>query len=280
MPESAIQPATEAEMQLDSDQERPINQLLFKKSPSLRPTLLSCRSCNVHVIVIICKWFTLTTSLPPSLVSSRRTFLAALILASKFSQDKCYSNRAWAPNCLAFHPEKSGVVNEPSVTTARSIVRSDPIAERKLCRYSTICTICHLPESLFYVHPSPSRQYDNSSQNRKLRRQMAQNDNGQIHFRHPNLLSSYITSSPLGMAKLSDANNAGTIHTRDCTLILTEGDSAKALAVAGLGSSDETTLESSLRGKLLNVREAKHDQIMKNEERGDSEYQEDHGVAA
>ncbi|KAF9070129.1 hypothetical protein BDP27DRAFT_1177359, partial [Rhodocollybia butyracea] len=26
----------------------------------------------------------------------RRAFLASLILASKFTQDKCYSNRAWA----------------------------------------------------------------------------------------------------------------------------------------------------------------------------------------
>ena len=35
-------------------------------------------------------------SLPSPLLCPSRTFLAALILASKFSQDKCYSNRAWA----------------------------------------------------------------------------------------------------------------------------------------------------------------------------------------
>lgn len=34
--------------------------------------------------------------LPSPLLCPRRTFLAALILASKFTQDKCYSNRAWA----------------------------------------------------------------------------------------------------------------------------------------------------------------------------------------
>lgn len=69
------------------------------------------------------------------------------------------------------------------------------------------------------------------------------------------------------MAKLSDANNAGTKHGRDCTLILTEGDSAKALAVAGLGVVGRDNFGVfPLRGKLLNVREAKHDQIMKNEE--------------
>ncbi|VDC03413.1 unnamed protein product [Peniophora sp. CBMAI 1063] len=35
-------------------------------------------------------------NLPSPLLDPRRTFIAALILASKFSQDKCYSNRAWA----------------------------------------------------------------------------------------------------------------------------------------------------------------------------------------
>jgi len=38
-----------------------------------------------------------------------------------------------------------------------------------------------------------------------------------------------------GIKKLDDANNAGKKDAQNCTLILTEGDSAKALAVAGLG---------------------------------------------
>ncbi|KAF8167878.1 DNA topoisomerase [Crassisporium funariophilum] len=71
----------------------------------------------------------------------------------------------------------------------------------------------------------------------------------------------------LGLTKLADANNAGTKHAKECTLILTEGDSAKALAVAGLGVVGRDNFGVfPLRGKLLNVREAKHDQIMKNEE--------------
>jgi DNA topoisomerase-2 len=70
-----------------------------------------------------------------------------------------------------------------------------------------------------------------------------------------------------GMTKLADANNAGTKNAQKCTLILTEGDSAKALAVAGLGVVGRDNFGVfPLRGKLLNVREAKHDQIMKNEE--------------
>ncbi|TDL28967.1 DNA topoisomerase II [Rickenella mellea] len=71
----------------------------------------------------------------------------------------------------------------------------------------------------------------------------------------------------LGMTKLSDANNAGTRNASNCTLILTEGDSAKALAIGGLGVVGRDNFGVfPLRGKLLNVREAKHETIMKNEE--------------
>ena len=39
---------------------------------------------------------------------------------------------------------------------------------------------------------------------------------------------------PAGIPKLEDANDAGGRNSEHCTLILTEGDSAKSLAVAGL----------------------------------------------
>ena len=70
-----------------------------------------------------------------------------------------------------------------------------------------------------------------------------------------------------GITKLEDANNAGGRNAKRCTLILTEGDSAKALAVSGLGvvGRDDYGVFP-LRGKLLNVREAAHDQIIKNVE--------------
>ncbi|KDR64913.1 hypothetical protein GALMADRAFT_149171 [Galerina marginata CBS 339.88] len=71
----------------------------------------------------------------------------------------------------------------------------------------------------------------------------------------------------LGLTKLSDANNASTKHAKDCSLILTEGDSAKALAVGGLGVvGRDNSGVFPLRGKLFNVHKAKHDQIMKNDE--------------
>lgn len=85
----------------------------------------------------------------------------------------------------------------------------------------------------------------------------------------PNLLDMNLRLSIrlTGMTKLADANNAGGKYSGRCTLILTEGDSAKALAVAGLGVVGRDNFGVfPLRGKLLNVRDAKHDQIMKNEE--------------
>ncbi|XP_034249595.1 DNA topoisomerase 2 isoform X2 [Thrips palmi] len=70
-----------------------------------------------------------------------------------------------------------------------------------------------------------------------------------------------------GVAKLEDANDAGTKNSIDCTLILTEGDSAKTLAVSGLSvvGRDKYGIFP-LRGKLLNVREATHKQILENAE--------------
>lgn len=60
---------------------------------------------------------------------------------------------------------------------------------------------------------------------------------------------------------------AGTKDSSKCTLILTEGDSAKSLAVSGFSvvGRDQYGVFP-LRGKLLNVREASHKQIMENAE--------------
>lgn len=70
-----------------------------------------------------------------------------------------------------------------------------------------------------------------------------------------------------GIPKLEDANEAGTKNALKCTLILTEGDSAKATAVSGLGVIGRDYYGVfPLRGKLLNVREATHKQILENAE--------------
>lgn len=71
----------------------------------------------------------------------------------------------------------------------------------------------------------------------------------------------------LGVPKLEDANEAGGKAASECTLILTEGDSAKALAVAGLSviGRDRYGVYP-LRGKLLNVRDVTQKQVAENKE--------------
>ncbi|PGH23606.1 DNA topoisomerase 2 [Polytolypa hystricis UAMH7299] len=73
--------------------------------------------------------------------------------------------------------------------------------------------------------------------------------------------------SRMNNPKLTDANKAGTREGHHCTLILTEGESAKGLAMAGRAvvGPDHFGIFP-LRGKLLNVRDASIDQISKNTE--------------
>ncbi|CAF0743650.1 unnamed protein product [Rotaria sordida] len=75
------------------------------------------------------------------------------------------------------------------------------------------------------------------------------------------------TSKLKGIPKLDDANDAGTKNSQYCTLIVTEGDSAKALAVAGLGviGRDRYGVYP-LKGKMLNVREATTKKMTENNE--------------
>jgi DNA topoisomerase-2 len=71
----------------------------------------------------------------------------------------------------------------------------------------------------------------------------------------------------LGIVKLEDANWAGSNRSSECTLILTEGDSAKSLAMAGLdivGRNQWGVFP--LKGKFINVRNANSKQIMENSE--------------
>ena len=61
----------------------------------------------------------------------------------------------------------------------------------------------------------------------------------------------------LGVPKLEDANKAGTREGHKCTIILTEGDSAKSLALAGIEVIGRDWYGCfPLKGKLLNVRDA------------------------
>lgn len=80
------------------------------------------------------------------------------------------------------------------------------------------------------------------------------------------------TTTLRGIPKLDDANWAGSNKSNECTLILTEGDSAKSMAVAGLSVIGRDTYGVfPLRGKVINVKDkittAKgREQIINNEE--------------
>ena len=70
-----------------------------------------------------------------------------------------------------------------------------------------------------------------------------------------------------GIPKLEDANKAGSKQSSKCSLILTEGDSAKSFAMSGLSIVGRDYYGVfPLKGKLLNVREASVKQRLNNEE--------------
>jgi DNA topoisomerase-2 len=70
-----------------------------------------------------------------------------------------------------------------------------------------------------------------------------------------------------GMTKLEDAMLAGTAKSKECTLILTEGDSAATSAISGLKEvGRERWGVFPLRGKLLNVRDITVQKFNANEE--------------
>jgi DNA topoisomerase-2 len=75
------------------------------------------------------------------------------------------------------------------------------------------------------------------------------------------------TTNLRGVEKLDDANMAGSAESLKCTLILTEGDSAKALAVAGLSVVGRDYFGVfPLRGKVLNVRDVNIKKVSDNAE--------------
>ena len=70
-----------------------------------------------------------------------------------------------------------------------------------------------------------------------------------------------------GIPKLVDANFAGTAKSSECTLILCEGDSAKASVVSGLSKKDRDNFGVyPMRGKMLNVRDESLTRVNDNKE--------------
>lgn len=76
-----------------------------------------------------------------------------------------------------------------------------------------------------------------------------------------------LTSTVTGIPKLDDATWAGTKRGVDCTLVLTEGDSAKSMAIAGLSEVGRDRYGVfPLRGKLMNVCDATSQKVADNAE--------------
>lgn len=74
-------------------------------------------------------------------------------------------------------------------------------------------------------------------------------------------------TSVRGIPKLDDANWAGTARSAQCTLILTEGDSAKSMAVAGLDQVGRDRYGVfPLRGKVMNVSDTSAAKVADNAE--------------
>ena len=70
-----------------------------------------------------------------------------------------------------------------------------------------------------------------------------------------------------GIPKLDDANWAGTAKSQQCTLILTEGDSAKTMAISGLSEIGRDKYGVfPLKGKIMNVKDTNVKRINDNEE--------------
>jgi DNA topoisomerase II len=70
-----------------------------------------------------------------------------------------------------------------------------------------------------------------------------------------------------GIPKLDDAMYAGTVKSAQCTLILTEGDSAKAMALSGLSQEQRKFYGVyPLRGKLLNVKDTSDSKVEQTKE--------------
>ena len=73
-----------------------------------------------------------------------------------------------------------------------------------------------------------------------------------------------------GIPKLDDAVYAGTTKSKECTLILTEGDSAKAMALSGLSQEQRKFFGVfPLKGKVLNVKDTTDSKVEQTKEIAD-----------
>lgn len=141
-------------------------------------------------------------------------------------------------NCLIVNPTFDSQTKETMTLQAKSFGSKCNLSEK----FITAVTKCGLVESVL--------SWAKSKEQKDL-----QKTSGKKH------------KAIKGIPKLEDANEAGYKNSHLCTLILTEGDSAKTLAVSGLSVVGRDYYGVfPLKGKPLNVRDASHKQIMDNVE--------------
>lgn len=73
-----------------------VNPLTLEADSTFAEPVFDAEKVSLHKPKQSSSCLTPLPPLPSPLLCPRRTFLASLILASKFMQDRCYSNRAWA----------------------------------------------------------------------------------------------------------------------------------------------------------------------------------------
>jgi DNA topoisomerase-2 len=137
-------------------------------------------------------------------------------------------------NCLIENPSFSSQTKEVLTTKSNSFGSTCKLPDEFLTK---VRTKLNLVESILEAQKLKDEKENKKSDGRK---------SSKIH----------------GIPKLEDAVYAGTAKSANCVLILTEGDSAKAMALSGL-SQDQRRFYGvfPLRGKLLNVKDTASSKI-------------------
>ena len=122
----------------------------------------------------------------------------------------------------SYESQTKDFMNTPSSKFGSSCEVSDKFIEN-ICKMGIMSSACAITE----VKENKSQKKTDGSKNKNIR----------------------------GIPKLVDANYAGTAKSKDCMLILCEGDSAKAGIISGLSQEDRNYIGVyPMKGKLFNVR--------------------------
>ena len=122
----------------------------------------------------------------------------------------------------AYDSQTKDYMNTPSTKFGSTCDVSDKFIE-KICKMGIMNSACAITE----VKENKSQKKTDGTKNKNIR----------------------------GIPKLVDANYAGTAKSKDCMLILCEGDSAKAGIISGLSQDDRNFIGVyPMKGKLFNVR--------------------------